>query len=557
MSAQHSTDSESRKETNEKQHSRRAWISKRLANAELKLDFKKCDFAVKEVKYLGFIFTAGRGISVDPKKIEAIKKWELPQTQTGVRSFLGFANFYRDLIDELASLSAPLQRTTRKEFSGRRKLQLDQQARQASEKLKSYFVSAPILALFDPERKIVLETDCSGLAMGVCLSQWNSEAKLRPVGYFSKILSPAECNYDIHDKELLAIMRAVEFWRSELMSLRYQIVILIDHKNLQYFISKRRLSERQVRWKSLFDDLPGIKLSYRPGKDAARLDALSRLEQDTPRDPNDCRLLHRQMKLIEDDWVATDQTAVNNLGVTTAYNNGSQQPSTHKLTVQWKELIKKCKPISVPQPALNNRDSSLGYSPFFLNHGCHIPAFPLVCDRNLAGGSSSKSRKADAFVQKLEEGQALAQVSMTWRQQVMEDIANKSRQQSEVFKVGDCVWLNLKNVATPRPSKKLAWLHNKYKVVKLISPHVIELEVSIGIHPRFQVDMLRRAADDPLPSQKQGDYQPAPVDTTVPREYQEFEIERILRAKNRRRGGGIQRVFFFFLNHSCVCSLKL
>ncbi|KAI0991510.1 hypothetical protein K3495_g16677, partial [Podosphaera aphanis] len=191
-------------------------ILKRLANAELKLDLKKCDFAVKEVKSLGFIVTAGKGISVDPKKIEAIKKWELPQTQTGVRSFLGFANFYRDFIDKFASLSAPLQRYTRKEFSGRRKLQLDQQARQAFEKLKSYFISAPILALFDPERKTVLETDCSGWAMGACLSRWDYEGKLRPVGYFSKKLSPAECNYDIHDKELLAIVRAVEFWRSEL-----------------------------------------------------------------------------------------------------------------------------------------------------------------------------------------------------------------------------------------------------------------------------------------------------------------------------------------------------
>ncbi|KAI0992408.1 hypothetical protein K3495_g15777, partial [Podosphaera aphanis] len=70
-------------------------------------------------------------------------------------------------------------------------------------------------------------------------------------------------------------------------------------------MSKRTLSERQIRWKSLLDDLPGLKLRYRPGKEAARPDALSRLEQDKPTDPNDPRLRHRNMQLINEEWVAT------------------------------------------------------------------------------------------------------------------------------------------------------------------------------------------------------------------------------------------------------------
>ncbi|KAI0991905.1 hypothetical protein K3495_g16282, partial [Podosphaera aphanis] len=244
---------------------------------------------------------------VDPEKVEAIKKWELPRTQTGVRSFLGFANFYRDFIDDFAKLSAPLQRFTQKKFSGKRGIQLDREACEAFEKLKHLFISAPILALFDPELKTVLETDCSGWAMGGCLSQWDSQGRLRPVGYFSKKLSPCECNYDIHDKELLAIVRSVEFWRSELMSSREKIEILTDHKNLQYFTSKRKLSERQIRWKSLLDSLPGITLKYRPGKDSSRPDALSRLEQNAPVDHNDPRLLNRNKQLIEDNWLAVTE----------------------------------------------------------------------------------------------------------------------------------------------------------------------------------------------------------------------------------------------------------
>ena len=131
---------------------------------------------------------------------------------------------------------------------------------------------------------------------------------------------------------------------------------------------------------------------------------------------------------------------------------------------------------------------------------------------------------------------------MAWRQQIMEDSANRSRHQSETFKVGDRVWLSLKNISTPQPSKKFAWLHAKYKVVKIISPHVVELDIPSGIHPRFHVDLIKKAAVDPLPSQIQDDFQPDPVDTTAPRENQEFLIERILRAENKRGGHGSKRM---------------
>lgn len=114
--------------------------------------------------------------------------------------------------------------------------------------------------------------------MGVCLFQQDKKGRLEPVGYSSNQLSPAEYNYDIHNKEILSILRAVEFWRVELMSLDDPINILTDHKNLQFLMDKRTLTERQIRWKSLPDSLPGIRLAYRPVRKIYWPDALSRLE---------------------------------------------------------------------------------------------------------------------------------------------------------------------------------------------------------------------------------------------------------------------------------------
>jgi hypothetical protein len=89
-----------------------------------------------------------------------------------------------------------------------------------------------------------LEADCFGYSIKACLFQINKSGKLKPMAYFSKKLFPAESNYEIHDKKLLAIVRAMEEWRGELIRVKDPFVVLSDHKNLQYFMTIRKLSER-------------------------------------------------------------------------------------------------------------------------------------------------------------------------------------------------------------------------------------------------------------------------------------------------------------------------
>ena len=117
--------------------------------------------------------------------------------------------------------------------------------------------------------------------------------------YFSKKNSPAECNYEIYDKEMLAVVRSLEEWDAELRSVR-EFQVKTDHKNLEYFTTVRKLTERQMRW-SLILSKYNFTLSYIPGKTNVRADALSRREQDMPSRTTDDRLQYRHIQLLPKD----------------------------------------------------------------------------------------------------------------------------------------------------------------------------------------------------------------------------------------------------------------
>ncbi|KAI0993493.1 hypothetical protein K3495_g14691 [Podosphaera aphanis] len=132
----------------------------------------------------------------------------------------------------------------------------------------------------------------------------------------------------------------------------------------------------------------------------------------------------------------------------------------------------------------------------------------------------------------------------------MEDKANRRRAPAIMYRVGDKVWLNLKNIPTPQPKKKLAWVNAKYNVTRVILPHVVELDVPSKIWPRLHVDLLRKASEDPLPSQLQDNQQPEPImDEQSPQAPPEQIVERILRAEKHQRGRGwVRRVLVKWKN---------
>lgn len=268
-------------------------VLQRLRDAGLQIDIDKCEFEVQETKYLGFIIEAGRGIRMDPDKVKAIRGWEAPTSIKGVRSFLGFANFYRRFIKDFSELVRPLTDLTHKD----KQFKWTPSTDQAFHKLKEIFVSAPTLAQFDYDKETRIETDSSGWCIGGTLQQLSEKGLWIPCAFFSKKNNSAECNYEIYDKEMLAIIRCLEEWDGELRGVR-SFEIHTDHKNLEYFMTARKLTERQMRW-SLILSRYNFRIIHVPGKENERADALSRRDQDKPANASDDRLMDRNVQLLK------------------------------------------------------------------------------------------------------------------------------------------------------------------------------------------------------------------------------------------------------------------
>jgi len=134
-----------------------------------------------------------------------------------------------------------------------------------------------VLCHYQPERSTRVETDASDGVVAAVLSQCCEDNKWHPVAFYSATMMPAERNYDIHDKEMLAIIKALKEWRPELIGLQGEerFEILSDHRALEYFMSTKSLNARQARWCEFLHEFH-FTLKYRPGKANVLADTLTR-----------------------------------------------------------------------------------------------------------------------------------------------------------------------------------------------------------------------------------------------------------------------------------------
>ncbi|KAF8761052.1 hypothetical protein RHS01_00624 [Rhizoctonia solani] len=255
-------------------------VLSRLMKNQLFCKLSKCHFHVTTVDYLGIVISPA-GFSMDQKKIEAVTSWPQPKTVKQVQAFLGFVNYLRRFIPNFSLVARPLHNLTKKETPW----SWGNLEESAFQELKSLVTKSPVLIHSNPNLPYYLETDASGVAMGAILSQQGPDNWLHPVAYMSKSFSGAEANYDTHNKELLAIIKALEEWRIFLEATDKPIQVFTDHRNLEYWMQARTFNRRHARWRIFLSD---FNLKYTtPGKAVRKPDALSRRSDytDSPQEP--------------------------------------------------------------------------------------------------------------------------------------------------------------------------------------------------------------------------------------------------------------------------------
>uniref|UniRef100_A0A2N9FBE6 RNA-directed DNA polymerase n=1 Tax=Fagus sylvatica TaxID=28930 RepID=A0A2N9FBE6_FAGSY len=234
-----------------------------LRKEKLFANLKKCTFCTDKLVFLGFVVSK-RGIEVDEEKVKAIQEWPTPTTISQVRSFHGLASFYRRFVRDFSSLASPLTEVIKKNVP----FKWGKEQEKAFNLIKEKLTNAPLLVLPNFAKTFEIECDASGIGIGAVLMQEG-----RPVAYFSEKLSGAALNYPTYDKEMYALVRALENWQHYLWPKEF--VIHTDHESLKHLKGQQRLNRRHAKWVEFIETFPYV-IRYKQGKENVVADALSR-----------------------------------------------------------------------------------------------------------------------------------------------------------------------------------------------------------------------------------------------------------------------------------------
>ncbi|KAA6410992.1 MAG: hypothetical protein FRX48_05303 [Lasallia pustulata] len=222
-----------------KERTQQVWaVLQKLIDAGLQIDIEKCEFHVQETSFLGVLLSTD-GLRMDPKK-----------------AFISFCNFYCRFIKGFSKIVGPMLKLTQKDSSDH--------------------VNARVL------------------------SQYDDNKVLHPVAFYSKNMVPAERNYEIYNKELLAIICCLEHWRLELEATELPVEIFTDHKALEHFMTSKEHTRRQVRWAEKLSEY-NFKIMYQTGAKNIKADALTRKPGDKPINEEDDRLKYQHQTILTPD----------------------------------------------------------------------------------------------------------------------------------------------------------------------------------------------------------------------------------------------------------------
>ncbi|KAM1077548.1 hypothetical protein PS2_024597 [Malus domestica] len=243
-------------------------ILKRCVETNLVLNWEKCHFMVKRGIVLGHIISE-KGIEVDKSKVDLVRYLPSPTSVREVRSFLGHAGFYRRFIKDFSKIAQPLCRLLQKDVS----FEFNEACEKAFKHLKELLTTAPIITPPDWSIPFELMCDASDYALGAVLGQRKNKHS-HVIYYASRTLNDAQLNYSTTEKELLAVVFALDKFRSYLIGTK--VIVFTDHAALKYLFTKKEAKPRLIRWMLLLQEFD-IEIRDKKGCENVVADHLSRL----------------------------------------------------------------------------------------------------------------------------------------------------------------------------------------------------------------------------------------------------------------------------------------
>jgi hypothetical protein len=272
-------------EETEVEHQAQHWqyvhhILDKLKENDLYLKLKKCKFEQEEIKYLGLIVGRNK-LWMDPTKIQGVATWKEPMNPTEVHKFLGFTGYYQYFIHNYSKIARPLLDLTKKATPWN----WERWQQKAFDELKWRMTSSLVLMQPDFNKKFYLQVNALAYGMGAVLSQEGKHTTpsllkcakpvLNPIAYYSAMFTLVKRNYDIYERELLAIMKSLAHWQPYLGWTKELFMILTDHTNLQYWKSPKNLNRQTAQWHTDLQEYD-FEIKHIPGSTNISADALSR-----------------------------------------------------------------------------------------------------------------------------------------------------------------------------------------------------------------------------------------------------------------------------------------
>jgi len=275
-------------------------VLKKLNKRTLYVKKSKSKFEAKEIEFLDYIIWSEQ-IKKDLKKMNAVRNWSLSKWVKKVQAFLGLTNYYWKFVPNYAKIAEPLTWLTHKN----KRWHWDKKQKNAFHALKKSLSETAHLRILNSTCKKILKTNTSNFAVGACLYQIKNEQQ-RFIAYQSRKLSESEKRYEIHDKELLAIVKALQDWRPYLADTEKPIQIYTDHKNLRNFVTMKQLNWWQVCWAEQLADYE-FQIHYKKGNENGEADTLSRQPD------------HKEVKKIHAEILSEDNKEILTKGLAAMY----------------------------------------------------------------------------------------------------------------------------------------------------------------------------------------------------------------------------------------------